>query len=168
MHARFGRALAYRLSALSTRRYTVSLAATSEAIMKAITRGNQIGTHQPQSRAIREALRAARTSSRADTDPRAVMSRWMVRAWPRVTAKWSGVWCDRSRHSTWAFASSRGIHAPPRRLLHQCCGASQIRQSRTTPLWLKKAAMCSAVAPPKLSACDCGGNQSQMREAIPN
>ena len=109
MHARFGRALAYRLSALSTRRYTVSLAATSEAIMKAITRGNQIGTHQPQSRAIREALRAARTSSRADTEPRAVMSRWMVRAWPRVTAKWSGVWCDRSRHSTWAFASSNAL-----------------------------------------------------------
>ena len=190
MHARLGRALAYRLTALRTRRCTVSTAATSrgnyggnhkrqserqaqeairEAIMEAITRGNQRGnyggnhkrqserqsqkaireaimesitrgnhkrqlwrqsqeairealvnrnqeqsraikgTHPPQSRAIIVALRAARTSSRADTEPRAVMSRWMVRAWPRVTVKWRGVWCERSRHSTWAFASSRAI-----------------------------------------------------------
>jgi hypothetical protein len=200
MHARFGRALAYRLTALRTRRCTVSTAATSkgnyggnhkrqserqaqeairEANMEAITRGNQKGnhkrqserqswsqsqegqsqeaitrgimesitrgsitrgnhkrqlwrqskeairealinrnqeqsraingTHLPQSRAIIVALITARTSSRADTEPRAVMSRWMVRAWPRVTAKWRGVWCERSRHSTWAFASSRAI-----------------------------------------------------------
>jgi hypothetical protein len=88
---------------------------SQEAIREALVNRNQEqsraikGTHPPQSRAIIVALRAARTSSRADTEPRAVMSRWMVRAWPRVTAKWRGVWCERSRHSTWAFASSRAI-----------------------------------------------------------
>ena len=70
MHARFGRALAYRLTALRTRRCTVSTAATSrgnyggnhkrqserqsqeairKAIMEAITSGNQKGNHKRQS-----------------------------------------------------------------------------------------------------------------------